>query len=78
MNKRLHYFISILTTILFFSCTQKQNASINLLPSWNNGNAKQSIVDFVNDVTKEGEFVTEGWVAGKPHETSIVWGCVTM
>ena len=54
MNKRLHYFISILTTILFFSCTQKQNASINLLPSWNNGNAKQSIVDFVNDVTKEG------------------------
>ena len=54
MKKIFNIFIPILVIILFVTCTQKQNKSVDPLPSWNDRNNKQSIIDFVNDVTKEG------------------------
>ena len=54
MKKIYNIFIPILITILLSSCTQKQIKSEDPLPSWNDGKTKQSIMDFVNDVTKEG------------------------
>ena len=54
MKKIYNVFILILITILLAACTQKQTESLDPLPSWNDGKTKQSIIDFVNDVTKEG------------------------
>jgi phosphoserine phosphatase len=53
MTKYFYLFITILFTILFFSCTQTQEKLTDPLPSWNEGKNKQSIIDFVNDVTAE-------------------------
>jgi len=45
-------FFLILSIALFFSCAEQQMQSpIDPLPSWNEGNTKQSIIDFVNTVT---------------------------
>lgn len=51
----------IVLTILMWSCNQQPTnetpvatAAIDPLPSWNEGNAKQSIIDFVTKTTKEG------------------------
>lgn len=42
----------LLSLALFFSCTeQKMQNSVDPLPSWNDGETKQSIIDFVNEVT---------------------------
>ena len=54
MKKIFNTIFLLLITILFFSCTQTQNKTADPLPSWNEGKTKQSIIDFVNDVTKEG------------------------
>jgi phosphoglycolate phosphatase-like HAD superfamily hydrolase len=54
MSKGLHYFISVLFTILLFSCTEKQNEPKDPLPSWNDTKSKQSIIDFVTKTTTEG------------------------
>lgn len=63
---KLKNFLSVLlliaSTVLFFSFNQQQStiASVNNtrikdpLPSWNEGKAKQSIIDFVARTTKEG------------------------
>ena len=49
----LHYnFVYIILLGIFFSCSvDKQTNTTATLPSWNDGPAKQSIVDFVNEVT---------------------------
>jgi hypothetical protein len=39
--------------VFFVGCTQKEVKNSNPLPSWNEGKAKQSIIDFVNEVTNE-------------------------
>ena len=42
----------LLSLAIFFSCTeQKMQSSADPLPSWNEGKTKQSIIDFVNEVT---------------------------
>ncbi|MCW9064810.1 MAG: hypothetical protein OQJ78_00825, partial [Ignavibacteriaceae bacterium] len=58
-------FLLILFTALYsiFQLTGcNQQLSSDPLPSWNEGNTKQSIIDFVNDVTNEGSanFVKAG------------------
>ena len=48
--------IGIILTLglaLLFGC-QAAAPDLDALPSWNNGAAKQSIVDFVSKVTREG------------------------
>lgn len=57
-------FILLLTVLVFFSCidSKQEKDSINgttsvntdPLPSWNDGAAKKSIIDFVTKTTKEG------------------------
>lgn len=54
--KNKQKFLLILLTSLYLiiqtvSCTQQQTS--DPLPSWNDGKTKQSIIDFVNDVTNE-------------------------
>jgi phosphoserine phosphatase len=53
MKKGLKLFLAVLSINLFYSCSVKQNESIDPLPSWNEGKSKQSIIDFVNDVSNE-------------------------
>jgi phosphoserine phosphatase len=53
MKKGLKLFVAVLSINLFYTCSVKQNDSIDPLPSWNDGKAKQSIIDFVNEVTDE-------------------------
>jgi phosphoserine phosphatase len=62
MKKFFKFFISVLITILFFSCTEKQNESVDPLPSWNEGAAKKSIIEFVSKTTTEGnaDFIPAG------------------
>ncbi|OFY61218.1 MAG: haloacid dehalogenase [Bacteroidetes bacterium RBG_19FT_COMBO_42_10] len=50
--KQLKLSIIIFTVILFLSCEKKLEKT-DPLPSWNEGKSKQSIIDFVNDVTNE-------------------------
>jgi phosphoglycolate phosphatase-like HAD superfamily hydrolase len=54
MSKSLHFFIPVFFAIFFFSCTEKQNESVDPLPSWNEGASKKSIIDFVSKTTTEG------------------------
>jgi hypothetical protein len=53
MKKGLKLFVAVLSINLFYTCSVKQNDSIDPLPSWNEGKSKQSIIDFVNDVSNE-------------------------
>lgn len=53
MKKGLKLFVALLSINLFYACSVKQNDSIDPLPSWNNGKNKQTIIDFINDVTNE-------------------------
>jgi len=50
--KYIKLFFLLFALALFFSCTEQnmQNSS-DPLPSWNEGKTKQSIIDFVNEVT---------------------------
>ncbi len=47
----------LLATTLFFSCTNQQKQEIgessDPLPSWNDGNTKSAIIDYIIDVTDE-------------------------
>jgi hypothetical protein len=54
MKKSSYFFLPVLLTILFFSCTEKQNESVVPLPSWNEGKSKQAIIDFVSKTITEG------------------------
>ncbi|MBT8378957.1 MAG: haloacid dehalogenase-like hydrolase [Ignavibacteria bacterium] len=47
------YFIILLSVIVLFSCNKELDTISDPLPSWNEGTAKQSIIDFVNNVTNE-------------------------
>jgi len=53
MKKNFYFFIPFLLTTFFFSFKGIQNDSRDPLPSWNDGNTKQSIINFVNDVTNQ-------------------------
>lgn len=48
--KKIPLIITYLLSLLFFGC-QNDAINFNTLPSWNEGSAKSSIIDFVNDVT---------------------------
>jgi phosphoglycolate phosphatase-like HAD superfamily hydrolase len=43
----------LFSAIIFFSCTEQNVQQSDPLPSWNEGKSKQSIIDFVNEVTNE-------------------------
>ena len=45
--------ILFFATIILFSCTEQTIQNKDPLPSWNDGKTKQSIIDFVNEVTNE-------------------------
>ena len=45
--------ILLLLVIVLFTCAERTVQKSYPLPSWNNGNSKQSIMDFVDDVTNE-------------------------
>jgi hypothetical protein len=49
-------------TIILFSCTEESVQKSDPLPSWNEGKTKQSIIDFVNEVTDKSSpnFVNPG------------------
>jgi hypothetical protein len=49
-------------TIILFSCTEESVQKSDPLPSWNEGKTKQSIIDFVNEVTDKSSpnFVKPG------------------
>ena len=51
--KHLKFSLIIISVIVLLSCEEKLEKSSDILPSWNDGKAKQSIIDFVNDVTNE-------------------------
>jgi len=47
------YFWLLISILLFYSCKEQITENSDPLPSWNEGKTKQSIVDFVNEVTDE-------------------------
>jgi hypothetical protein len=47
-------FFLFLSTAILFSCTEQPIKNSDPLPSWNDGKAKQSIIDFVTKTTQEG------------------------
>jgi len=50
--RNIKIILLLLSLALFFSCTeQKMQSNVDPLPFWNDGETKQSIIDFVNDVT---------------------------
>jgi phosphoglycolate phosphatase-like HAD superfamily hydrolase len=52
--KNFKIFFLFLSLVILFSCTeQKLQSSVDPLPSWNDGKTKQSIIDFVNEITDE-------------------------
>jgi hypothetical protein len=53
LKQELKLLVAVLCINLFYACSVKQNDSIDPLPSWNEGKSKQSIIDFVNDVSNE-------------------------
>ena len=53
MMKYYRNSILFILTIIFFSCTEQTIQKQDPLPSWNEGKAKQSIIDFVKDVTNK-------------------------
>ena len=53
MNKNKLIFSLLTIVLLSWSCSEQTTNSSDPLPSWNDGSSKQSIMDFVNDVTNE-------------------------
>ena len=54
-NIKVFLFGFVLLSSVLFGCSQLENAtSTDPLPSWNEGNAKQSIIEFVQKVTNKG------------------------
>jgi phosphoserine phosphatase len=50
----MHRFVQVVSAILVLAISHAASAYADDLPSWNDGAAKQSIVDFVTAVTTEG------------------------
>ena len=52
-------FLSLIISIILFSCSSQEkkiideNQNLDMLPSWNEGNTKASIIEFVKEVTDE-------------------------
>lgn len=46
-------FYTLFIVFLINSCRESMNLNTSHLPSWNDGSVKQSIIDFVNEVTDE-------------------------
>ena len=61
MNTLKNMYLFFLSLVLF-SCTEQNVQKGDPLPSWNEGNTKQSIIYFVNEVTDESSsnFVKPG------------------
>jgi len=53
MKKIYSYFWLLFFVLLIYSCKEQTTKNIDPLPSWNDGAAKQSIINFVYDVTDE-------------------------
>jgi hypothetical protein len=53
MKKYKSIFSLLVFVILIYSCTEQATKNVDPLSSWNDGVAKQSIVDFVDEVTNE-------------------------
>ena len=53
MKKYKSIFSLLVFVILIYSCNEQATKNVDPLPSWNDGAAKQSIVDFVDEVTNE-------------------------
>jgi len=51
--KQMKYLLLLFSLLILFSCTEKIKQNSDPLPSWHQGGAKQSIIDFVNQVTDE-------------------------
>jgi hypothetical protein len=51
MEKYYSYFWLLIFVLLIYSCKEQTTEYFDPLPSWNDGAAKQSIINFVNDVT---------------------------
>ena len=53
MSKNKLIFSLLTIVLLSWSCSEQTTNSSDPLPSWNDGSSKQSIMDFVSDVTNE-------------------------
>jgi phosphoglycolate phosphatase-like HAD superfamily hydrolase len=53
MKKCLFYFLIIVFNLLFSFCTEQRVENSDPLPSWNEGKVKESIINFVKEVTDE-------------------------
>jgi len=53
MKKYKSIFSLLVFVLLIYSCSKQATKYVDPLPSWNDGATKQSIVDFVNDVTNK-------------------------
>ena len=53
MKKCLFYFLLLVFSLLFSFCTEQIVENSDPLPSWNEGKVKESIINFVNEVTDE-------------------------
>jgi len=62
MKKNQSYFWLIFFVFLINSCSEQSTKYSDPLPSWNDGATKQSIIDFVKDVTDEN---STNYVAAK-------------
>ena len=53
MKKYHTYFWLLISIFIIYSCNKQVTDNSDPLPSWNDGQAKQSIINFVNEVTDE-------------------------
>ena len=53
MKKYQSYFWLLIFVLFIYSCKEQTTKNFDPLPSWNEGKTKQSIIDFVNEVTDE-------------------------
>jgi len=53
MKNNHTYFLLLIFVLLIYSCKEQITENSDPLPSWNDGGVKQSIIEFVNDVTDE-------------------------
>ncbi|MGB5849754.1 MAG: HAD family hydrolase [Ignavibacteriaceae bacterium] len=53
MEKYQSYFWLLIFVFFIYSCKEQTTKNVDPLPSWNDGAAKQSILNFVNEVTDE-------------------------
>jgi haloacid dehalogenase-like hydrolase len=53
MKKYHTYFLLSISIFIIYSCNKQVTNNSDPLPSWNDGTTKQSIIEFVNEVTDE-------------------------